>query len=56
VSAPNKFESLAAHDAQTSLAAVLKVIALSFAKIVNDIRMLGSGPRAGLGAKLCQLK
>jgi fumarate hydratase class II len=47
--APNKFESLAAHDAQVELAGQLKVVAVSLMKIANDIRMLGSGPRAGLG-------
>jgi len=52
VSAPNKFEALAAHDEQSSLSGLLKTIALSFAKIANDIRMLGSGPRAGLGELL----
>ena len=49
VTAPNKFESLAAHDAQVELAGQLKVVATSLMKIANDIRMLGSGPRAGLG-------
>ncbi|EEH60858.1 uncharacterized protein MICPUCDRAFT_43834 [Micromonas pusilla CCMP1545] len=49
VSAPNKFESLAAHDAQTALSGMLKTMALSLLKISNDVRMLGSGPRAGLG-------
>jgi len=49
VTAPNKFESLAAHDAQTALAGLLKTMALSLLKISNDVRMLGSGPRAGLG-------
>ncbi len=49
VTAPNKFESLAAHDAQVELAGQLNTIAASFMKIANDIRMLGSGPRAGLG-------
>jgi len=49
VSAPNKFEALAAHDAQTALSGMLKTMALSLLKISNDIRMLGSGPRAGLG-------
>jgi len=48
ITAPNKFEALAAHDAQTSLSGVMKTIALSISKIANDIRMLGSGPRAGL--------
>jgi fumarate hydratase class II len=49
VTAPNKFESLAAHDAQVELAGQLNTIAASMMKIANDIRMLGSGPRAGLG-------
>ncbi|MBM4410241.1 MAG: class II fumarate hydratase [Chloroflexi bacterium] len=49
VTAPNKFESLAAHDAQVELAGQLNTIATSLMKIANDIRMLGSGPRAGLG-------
>ncbi len=47
--APNKFEALAAHDAQVELAGVLNTIAVSLMKIANDVRMLGSGPRAGLG-------
>jgi fumarate hydratase class II len=49
ISAPNKFEALAAHDAQMALAGVLKTVALSMLKVSNDIRLLGSGPRAGLG-------
>jgi fumarate hydratase class II len=49
VTAPNKFESLAAHDAQVELSGQLKTIAASLMKIANDVRMLGSGPRAGLG-------
>ena len=49
VTAPNKFESLATHDTQVELSGQLKVIAVSLMKIGNDIRMLGSGPRAGLG-------
>jgi fumarate hydratase class II len=48
-SAPNKFESLAAHDAQVELAGQMNVLAASLMKIANDIRLLGSGPRAGLG-------
>jgi len=48
ITAPNKFEALAAHDAQTALSGILKTIALSVTKIANDVRMLGSGPRAGL--------
>ena len=49
VTAPNKFESLAAHDAQVELSGQLKTVAGSLMKIANDVRMLGSGPRAGLG-------
>ena len=49
ITAPNKFEALAAHDAQVELSGQLKTIAASLMKIANDIRMLGSGPRAGLG-------
>ncbi|MCK9485736.1 MAG: class II fumarate hydratase [Dehalococcoidia bacterium] len=49
VSAPNKFEALAAHDAQVELAGQLNTVAASLMKIANDVRLLGSGPRAGLG-------
>ena len=49
VTAPNKFETLAAHDAQVELSGQLKTVAVSLMKIANDIRLLGSGPRAGLG-------
>ena len=49
VTAPNKFEALAAHDAIVELSGVLNVIAVSLFKIANDIRLLGSGPRSGLG-------
>ncbi|MGF1560629.1 MAG: class II fumarate hydratase [Geminicoccaceae bacterium] len=49
VTAPNKFEALAAHDAMVELSGVLNVIAVSLMKIANDIRFLGSGPRCGLG-------
>ena len=49
ITAVNKFESLAAHDAQVELSGQLKTIAASLMKIANDIRFLGSGPRAGLG-------
>jgi fumarate hydratase class II len=49
VSAPNKFEAIAAHDAQVELSGQLKTVAASLMKIANDIRLLGSGPRAGLG-------
>jgi fumarate hydratase class II len=47
--APNKFEALAAHDALVELSGILNVIAVSLTKIANDIRLLGSGPRCGLG-------
>lgn len=49
VSAANKFEALASHDALVELSGVLNVIAVSFMKIANDIRLLGSGPRCGIG-------
>jgi fumarate hydratase class II len=48
-SAPNKFAELAAHDTMVELSGVLNVIAVAFTKIANDIRLLGSGPRCGLG-------
>ncbi len=47
VTAPNKFEALAAHDAMVELSGVLKTIAASLMKIANDIRWMASGPRAG---------
>jgi len=47
--APNKFESLAAHDALVMAHGTLKTIAVSLTKIANDIRLLGSGPRCGIG-------
>jgi fumarate hydratase class II len=47
--APNKFEALAAHDTMVELSGALNVIAVSLSKIANDIRLLGSGPRCGLG-------
>ncbi|CAD6934099.1 unnamed protein product [Tilletia controversa] len=47
--APNKFEALAAHDAMVEASGALNVLAVSFMKIANDIRYLGSGPRCGLG-------
>ena len=47
--APNKFEALAAHDAIVEASAALSVVAASLMKVANDIRLLGSGPRAGLG-------
>ncbi len=49
VTAPNKFEALAAHDAMVMFSGVLKTIAASLFKIANDLRLLGSGPRSGLG-------
>ena len=49
VTAPNKFEALAAHDAMVEMSGALKTIAVSLFKIANDIRLLGSGPRCGLG-------
>ena len=49
VSARNKFEALAAHDALVELHGVLKTLAASLMKIANDVRWLGSGPRCGLG-------
>jgi fumarate hydratase, class II len=49
VSAPNKFEALAAHDAMVELSGALKRTAVSLMKIANDIRMLSSGPRSGIG-------
>ncbi|SEQ83675.1 class II fumarate hydratase [Thalassovita taeanensis] len=49
VTAPNKFEALAAHDAMVMFSGVLKTIAASLFKIANDMRLLGSGPRSGLG-------
>ena len=49
VSAPNKFAELAAHDTMVELSGVLNVIAVALTKIANDIRLLGSGPRCGLG-------
>ena len=48
-SAPNKFEALAAHDAMAEISGVLNTIAVSLNKIANDIRLLGSGPRSGIG-------
>jgi fumarate hydratase class II len=48
-SAPNKFAELAAHDTLVELSGVLNTIAVSLTKIANDVRLLGSGPRCGLG-------
>jgi fumarate hydratase class II len=49
VTAPNKFEALAAHDALVELSGALNTLAVSAMKIANDIRLLASGPRCGLG-------
>jgi fumarate hydratase, class II len=49
ITAPNKFEALAAHDAMVELSSALKRSAVSLTKIANDIRMLSSGPRSGIG-------
>ena len=47
--APNKFEALAAHDAMVMTHGAINTVAVSLFKIANDIRLLGSGPRSGLG-------
>jgi len=47
--APNKFEALASNDTMVEISGVMNVIAVSYHKIANDIRLLGSGPRSGLG-------
>ena len=49
VSAPNKFEALASNDGLVDLHGALNVLAVALTKIANDIRLLGSGPRSGLG-------
>ena len=49
VTAPNKFEALAAHDAMVFAHGAMNTVAASLFKIANDIRFLGSGPRSGLG-------
>lgn len=49
ITAPNKFEALGAHDAMVELSGALKRAAVSLMKIANDIRMLSSGPRCGIG-------
>jgi len=49
VSAPNKFEALAAHDAMVMASGALKTVACSLMKIATDVRWLASGPRCGLG-------
>ena len=52
VSAENKFEALASHDALVEVSGALKSLAVSLMKIANDIRLLGSGPRCGIGELL----
>jgi len=52
VTAPNKFEALASHDAIVELSGAYNVLAASLLKIANDIRLAGSGPRSGLGELL----
>src|SRR3712207_2891311 len=49
VTAPNKFEALAAHDALVELHGQLNTVACSLMKVANDVRLLGSGPRCGIG-------
>jgi len=49
VTAPNKFEALAAHDAMVELSGALRRSAVALMKVANDIRMLSSGPRSGIG-------
>lgn len=49
ITAPNKFEALAAHDAMVEMSGALKRVACSLMKIGNDVRMLASGPRSGIG-------
>ncbi|CAB4058419.1 E4.2.1.2B [Lepeophtheirus salmonis] len=49
ITAPNKFEALAAHDSMVEVSGALNVIACSIMKIANDLRFLASGPRCGLG-------
>jgi fumarate hydratase class II len=49
ITAPNKFEALAAHDAMVELSGALKRTAVALMKIANDVRMLSSGPRSGIG-------
>jgi len=49
VSAPNKFEALAAHDAVVETSGALKMVACALMKIANDVRWMGSGPRCGIG-------
>jgi len=49
VTAPNKFEALASHDSLVEMSGALNVVAVGLNKIANDVRLLGSGPRCGLG-------
>ena len=49
ITADNKFEALAAHDAMVELSGALNVLATSLMKIANDLRLMGSGPRSGIG-------
>ena len=49
ITAENKFEALAAHDALVETHGALKQMSVSLNKIANDIRMLSSGPRSGIG-------
>ena len=49
ISAPNKFEAMASHDAMVEISGVLNTLAVSLNKIANDIRLLSSGPRSGIG-------
>jgi fumarate hydratase class II len=49
VTAPNKFEALASNDTLVELSGALNVLAVSLTKIANDIRLMGSGPRSGIG-------
>jgi len=49
ITAPNKFEALATHDSLVELSGVLNTLAVSLMKIANDFRLLGSGPRCGIG-------
>lgn len=49
ITADNKFEALAAHDAMVEASGIMNTLAVSFMKIANDIRLLGSGPRCGIG-------
>jgi len=49
ITAPNKFEALATHDALVEVSGALNTIAVSLMKIANDVRLLGSGPRCGFG-------